>query len=314
MRLLFCLMGLSLWAACLAQDGIGTRNHRANSLLFLRFEPAGKKLGKGESSFTFGYVNANDFRVVGPIFEDYEIWRLSGKYSRGIDDQSEWGMEIPLVWRGRGMMDEIIDWWHANVLQWGATSRDLYPAYASRLFWFGVYDKGSAFGLGDVSVYFRRELCNGLSMRLGVELPTGSKSELLGSGGIDVGASIDYQKQLSERWFLNLQFAVVLQNGNVIPNVRDSIDQESASVVYIPNSKDQWILQWQSEKSPNRTGISVADGVHSLVSFGYRRKLDDNKDLTLYFSEDKDLFNDSIPALANIAPDFTFGVSYRIRL
>lgn len=298
----------------IAQGGIPTRNHRATSLLFLRFEPAAPALSSGQKELSYRYVNANDFRSLGSVFEDYEISRFSVVFRQAIGNDKEWFVEAPLVSRGGGFMDSLIDWWHANVLQWGGTDRDLYPKYQSRLFLFGEYEKGAATGLGDVTVGIRQSFGNGIDVRAALEFPTGSKSSFLGSGGLDFGVSIDYFKKLCNKWGFNAQLAVIFQGDSPLPRTNSVVDQESMSFVYSPNSRDSWIVQWQSERAPAKTGVAKADGVHSLLTFGYRRVLSEGKTLTLFFSEDKDLLNGSIPALANIGPDFTFGLAYSLKL
>lgn len=295
-------------------QGVPTRNHRATSLLFLRFEPAQATLSAGQKELTFRYVNANDFRLLGSVFEDYEISRISGVFRQALGNNREWFLEVPLVSRGGGIMDTLIDWWHANVLQWGGTDRGLFPDYQSRLFLSGEYDKGSATGLGDVTIGVRQSFQGRFVVRAAIELPTGNQSSLLGSGGLDFGVSLDYFGQISSRWSFNAQLAIVVQGDSSFPRTNSIVDQESASLVYTPNSKDAWLVQWQSERAPARTGVSKVDGVHSLLTFGYRRVMGGGKTLLLYFSEDQDLLDDNFPALANIGPDFSFGISYSFKL
>ena len=295
-----------------------TRNHRALSLLFLRFSPAQEALPPGSEQWTFIYTNANDFRVLpgigNPVLqEDYEISRLLIGFRTSPSRGTEWYFELPLVARGGGFMDSIIIWWHAHVLGWSRGARELFPEGRSKLSRAGRYDEGSAFGLGDATAGYRRDLPGGLVLRAAAELPFGNSGELLGSGSADLGFSLDVSRPLGKQWTVAVQAAVVLQgDGGRLDGVRGLVDQESLAVIWSPNSKDQWVAQWQSERAPVETGVSGADATHRLITFGYRRRMSASETLELFFSEDRDLFRGRAPLLANVGPDFTFGVIYRV--
>ena len=91
---------------------------------------------------------------------------------------------------------------------------------------------------------------------------------------------------------------------------RTLVHQEALALIYQPNSRDEWVLQWQGESSAVETGVSGSDATHRLVTFGYQRRLGTREFLQLYFSEDRDLFNGTWPEGANIGPDFTIGARW----
>lgn len=245
--------------------------------------------------------------------EDQETERLSIKFREGLGRGLEWSVEVPYLSRGGGFQDPIIDWWHANVLHWSDGLRDHTPFGRSRVTLPGA-SFGSASGLGDISGFIAKDLGRGLSLTAGIKLPTGDADKLLGSGGADIGL------YAQKRWSLGRRFSVYAQLGGVaqgkakeLDGTRGFVHQEGFGIVWQPNSRDAWIAQWQGEASALQTGIPESDATHRLITFGYKRKLSSRQVLDLYFSEDKDLFNNSFPEGASVGPDFTMGARINIR-
>ncbi|HRI43480.1 MAG TPA: DUF3187 family protein [Fimbriimonadaceae bacterium] len=318
MRLGLLVLLLALAHSIVGQelrDPIQTRNHRAISLMFLRM-PLGRlpdsTQAKGEWSIDL--TIANDLRRIGFLDEDAELDRISigRRWSLGAD-REVW-LEVPILARGSGFLDELIDWWHRNVLRWTDPARDFTPPRRSTIALAGEYSFGSASGLGDVTIGATQAFGPRLSASAALKLPTGDPSRLLGSGSFDAGLSVDYRAPIVRRWSLHAQVGLVAQGAATrLPSTRGLVDQEALAVIYARNSRDTWIFQWQSERSPIVTGVSGADATHRLITIGYRRRLSDRETLELFFSEDRDLFNGAFPEGANIGPDFTGGIRYRVR-
>lgn len=290
---------------------IQTRNHRAIALAFLRMPLAGPALGKGERAWEVGLTTANDFRSRPGMFEDAEIDRLEVLYRMGWQKNRELWFSGALLNRGGGFLDPIIDWWHRNILGWTDKIRDITPYGGSTILLDGEYQFGSAAGLGDVTVGLTQTLNPRLSASVALKLPTGDAARLMGSGAPDLGVSVDYRFPIARKFSGHAQVGVVLQGkATRLPATRSLIDQECLALIYTPNSRDSWIVQWQSERAPITTGARGADASHRLVTFGFRRQMSARETIELYFSEDRDLFNGKWPEGANVGPDFTAGVRY----
>lgn len=309
--------------ACVAggQDfgGVSTRNHRALSLPFLRIEPAFGVLSKARSGWDISWTIANDIRrepQSGPLIveEDQETSRVLLRRRQGTG-WGEWFAELPLLSRGGGFLDRIIDGWHANVLGWTDPLRDSTPFGRSRVFVSGSGEFGSAAGIGDAVFGAKLPFDHNLELTAAVKLPTGDAGSLLGSGAIDAAASIAWLMKINARWHSVVQLGLVAQGKPTrLRNARGLVDQESLAVVYRPNSKDQWSVQWQGESSALNSGSASSDAPHRLVTFGYRRRISSTQWLEGFFSEDRDLVSGSVPEVANVGPDFTAGLRLLIRL
>lgn len=309
------LLALGAHAALAEQPRpVDTRNHRAISLAFLRLPALGAPLAIGERAFEGGISLANDFRRFGLLDEDSEIARLDLRYRQNWGVGREFYVELPLMSRDGGFLDSIIDWWHRNILQWTDPVRDATDHNRSVVELAGEYRFGSAAGIGDLTVGVRQALCPRLTASVAIKLPTGDASRLMGSGAPDFGIALEGWTLISRRWTLYGQIGLVAQGrATRLSGTRGLVDQELLGLLFQANSRETWIVQWQSEMSPTVTGISGADATHRLITFAYRRRLSDTQTLELYFSEDRDLFNGRFPEGANVGPDFTCGVRFGVR-
>ena len=298
-----------------AQDihPIETRNHRAVTLAFLRLYPQTSVLPFGSKTWSTGITVANDLRRFGEgrslvADEDYELVRLELGYRQGLRNGAEWGVQVPILSRGSGFLDSIIDWWHAHTLRWGQSIRDITARYRSVVQLPGEPVFGSATGLGDISFTFAKELDKTVVLNAAVKLPTGDAGKLLGSGGIDLGMSLNAKTSFGRRWYGFAQAGIVAQgHPKELIYARALVHQEALGLVWKPNSRDEWVLQWQGATTALQTGYPKDDAAERLVTFGFQRRLSDHKRLELFFSEDRDLFTGNFPEGANIGPDLTFG-------
>lgn len=290
---------------------IATRNHRPMSLIFLRMPFAGEPLGVKERRLELDLTLANDFRRRLEVDEDSEVDRLGVTYRWGLGRSREVWVDGALLSRSGGFLDPIIDAWHRAVLGWSDRARITTERGRSVVALEGEYSFGSATGVGDVTVGITQRLGPRFAVSAAVKLPTGDAGRLLGSGAVDAGVSVEGWTPLGRGWSLYGQIGLIAQgNATRVSGSRSLVDQEAMALVWAKNSKDTWIAQWQSERSPTVTGVSAVDATHRLITFGYRRKLSEYATLELFFSEDRDLFNGRFPEGANIGPDFTAGARY----
>jgi len=225
----------------------------------------------------------------------------------------EWSVEVPILVRGGGVQDPLIDWWHANILHWSDGLRNSTPFGRSVVNVPGS-SFGSASGLGDISGFLAKNLGHGLTLTAGLKIPTGNADQLLGSGNVDAGLYAQKAWSLGRRVYLHTQLGVVAQGkAKDLDSARGLVHQEGLALVWQVNSRDAWVGQWQGESSAVVTGVPESDATHRLITIGYKRKLSHTQILDLYFSEDRDLFSGNFPEGANIGPDFTMGARLNIR-
>lgn len=295
---------------------ISTRNHRALSLPYLRFDQRDSILRAGERQWRLSFASANDsrLRTSGGLTteEDQETERLALTYRQGLASVGELSVEMPYLSRGGGFMDGLIRWWHANILHWQDPYRASQPDGRSVVSVPGA-SFGPASGLGDLSIFIKHPLGR-FTVEGGVKLPTGRAGALLGSGGADVGVAAKGAWDLRRRITLHALLGAVAQGkGTALPGTRGWVHQEGLALTWQPNGRDLWTAQWAGEASATVTGVPGSDGTHRQLTFGYRRLIRQGQNLELYFNEDRDVFNGKWPEGANIAPDWTIGLAYTWR-
>lgn len=316
---LVCLLVLPAVSG-LAQDfgPITTRNHRAIDLPFLRFDPMAGLVPEGHAEWDYSLTSANDSRSLprpGPatVIEDQETERAFVRYRKGLSNGREISFEVPYVYRWGGFLDAMIFDWHKDVLHWQDSFRASQP-FGQCIVQVPGSRYGAANGLGDVSVRAGQRLSRRVDLVAGVKLPTGNANNLIGSGGVDAGMAFQYRQALRGKWrFYGMAGFVAQSPGKSLQSVRGLVHQEAMALTWQPNSRDNWVAQWQSEASPVQTGVSGSDSSQRLITFGYQRKVRPGQMLELSFSEDRDVFNGRWPEGANIGPDFTAHVGYVVR-
>ena len=183
-------------------------------------------------------------------------------------------------------------------------------------------NQGSAFGLGETNVTLKRSLIaqtgrSSLAARLGVKIPTGNPTLLLGSGAFDAGLSLDGRYTLGRNIsvYANVGGALLGQADRHVraADAQPSAVQTLAALEYRANRRDSFVLQLDGSSRVVVTGNRLADGWQATATFGYQRVLDAHHLLLLSFSENGDIHNYSLPAFSNIGPDITFsaGVKWR---
>jgi hypothetical protein len=136
---------------------------------------------------------------------DGETWRASLLYKRGIGERWTVGVEVPLIRQSGGVLDDVIDGWHA-FFNLPEGNRNRLPEdrldfrYSDRNVNAFTID-GSSSGLGDTQVSFGREIGGDSRsfLRAIVKLPTGDGAALAGSGATDVAVTL-LRRGLTIRW------------------------------------------------------------------------------------------------------------------
>lgn len=303
------LLGL-LWAApvAAADDPVVVRNARALSLPFLRLTPRTDVDGLEKRRRFIRATVANDFRQTARSLEDYEVYRVEFGASEPTKGGClEWTAAAQTF--GGGFLDPIIDGWHSGLLGWSHPRRDRAPFGRSRIETDGRRTELGA-GLADLKVQWNRRDGNRV-FSVAVELPTGDARRALGSGDVDFGIGVGLPLFVGKRWSASLHLAGVWQGPNGgLDDVRPFVDQETVSFSYRARQDETWHVQWQSEASARQTGIPESDATHRIWVFAWRKQAAGGQTLEFYFTEDRDLFTGGFPALADVGPDFAFGVNW----
>lgn len=282
------------------------------SLAFLRLAPTSHIAEPGKTVHSYSLVGANEFRRSGPVDEDAETWRLGLTFSRGLSDGLEVFGEVPLYARGGGVMDSIIDWWHAAVISQNYPVREATPPGRSVISNPSGGPFHSAIGIGDLTVGIAKRVAAGTIVRSALKLPTGNAAQLLGSGAVDLGAAVDVQLKPAPAWTLDLNAGISFQgDATRLTGTRRAPYSSSIALTYVQSSRDAWTIQWNTEQAPTRTGLEELDQDHRTMSFGYQRLLPDGSVFQAYFSEDGDFLH--FPGGPTLGPDFTIGLRLIVR-
>jgi len=299
------LFGTSFHGAW-AQEPISNRNHRSINLTFARMPFTTRVMPRGEREFSIRYSSANEMRQVGTLLEDAEVTIIVPRWRWGGRD-GEILLEVPLVSRGGGFLDSIISGWHKSVLQYHDPVREARPKGQSVIRDAGRYSFGSATGIGDVTLVASRAVAPSVTAKALIKLPTGNPNDLLGSGRFDSGLGMTYRNRLHRQWEFATSVAIILQGGSArLPNVERTVSQWGAYLAYVPNSRDVWSIQIEQESRPMRTGFKAVDGPQRQSTIGFRRRLNSQESLELFFAEDGDWSS----LLGDVAPDFSIGLRW----
>ena len=156
--------------------------------------------------------NSNEY-----IYLDYESYRFNLSYQRGLSDNWNLKLDIPLVHTTGGVFDSAIDDWHAFF----GLERGNRPYVEDNQFqvFYSYQDQAlidldeSSTTLGDIQLAIARTLKedsnSSMSIWAAVKLPTGDEDYLSGSGATDVSAWFAMNQSISQNWFLNLNAGAV---------------------------------------------------------------------------------------------------------
>lgn len=258
------------------------------------------------------------------VYEDCEDERLWLNWRRGLDNRTDLSVELPIVWRNGGFMDDVLTAFHrltgiGTVDPDDFVGRDSVRKYQARLLLVDpsgrtLVDSAAAFGPGDASLYVKRRLAHSFSVRAGLKIPTGNQRRLLGSGSLDAGLALDGSFTVGRDFTVyGTAGAATLGHASIVPRARWLLWQYVLSVEYHPNSRDSFYWQFDGSPSAVHTGNRFADGTQGTALFGYRRRLDNTRSLYAAFAENGDIHDFKIPVFSNVGPDFTVTIGMEWR-
>lgn len=303
---------------------IAMRNARPFHLLFLQFAPQDPDvLERGQTRLGLQLDLLNNLLQPATgangasVREDNEMQRLQISYRKGLGRRLEAAVVVPILARNGGILDEKISAYHRLLgirgdLDDNPAGRDAQPRGRSVLFYRiasgQTVNAGEAFGVGDVSIFLKRELSRRrdgvLSLRAGLKAPTGSSSRYLGSGSFDAGMMLDARLSLARRVFLHSGVgAVAMGRAERLPGARRGMIQSTLGLEWSRRS-DSIVAQIDANSRAITTGNAFADGAPVAVSVGYKRDLKNGRTFTMAFSENGDYHFYKAPLFGNVAPDF----------
>jgi hypothetical protein len=225
MRALTVLFLLAACSACAAlghtddpkprvRGPIPSRTQEPIKLTFLAFRPRAAEVqpeGTKELRITSAYSSIFENGDIGTeqVVLDGEIWRTGFAMTWGIGPRTDLEVEVPVVFATSGFLDRFVESWHSFFAfpDGGREERERFT-YEMRVEKDGddIYQMESdEAGLGDIPIVIAHQVLDegesapAVTLRAGVELPTGSESNGFGNGGWDWGGGVIAQKSWG-RW------------------------------------------------------------------------------------------------------------------
>jgi hypothetical protein len=307
-------------------------NERPFQAIFLHLPPQNPDvLPRGRAALGAQLDIANNLLAPRPdpngarVVEDFETQRLKLSYRKGLGRGLEWGVSSNLTARNRGFLDAPIEWYHSLLNLDGEgldnpPGRDRVPRHRSILFFQNAagqgVNEGSAFGLGDTSFWLKKQLSQGRfssAARVALKAPTGSEGKILGSGGFDVGFSVDARYQFAKRWAFFANAGAAKFGNSDIPGAKSGGWQAGMGFEWRISRRASIIAQMDAASRAVSTGHSFADHTPIIGSIGFKKQLSEKSAFWIALGENGDYHNYHAPFFGNIGPDsnLTFGYEWR---
>jgi len=210
----------------------------------------------------------------------------SGVFLRyGATERLELAVEVPVLFRHRGIMDGMI-----QAVERGTTGlapdrralKDAGHAFSVRSGGRTVMSgKEGVVGLGDASVMGKYQLlaetesAPAVSLRAAIKIPTGDEPRFLGSGSPDYGVGLAIEKRVARNWMVYGNVNGVLPTGRIAGYSLQPVVSALAAVEYLWSKDFSLTAHFDYFSSPlHGTGTSVFDkGVtEAVLGFSYRLK------------------------------------------
>lgn len=245
---------------------------------------------------------------------DMEITELNIRYKKDIKGFFEFDVDIPLFILSNGFMDGFLNAYHSTFGfdDYGRPNRPLNSfLYEIRRDGVRVIKGEKGIGLGDIRFGFKRTLFSGerlnMSIRGGVELPTGDADRGFGNGSIDGDIALLVDKALTERFMTYWNIGTVFTGDLVASERLDLRDflYAGLSVEAMLRRDLSFIVQFEGHRSIYpETGLKAVDTCAYILAFGARYYL---KDKAIEFSLTEDISKGA-------APDFILNITYKMEI
>ena len=258
---------------------------------------------------------------------EFEDQRGYFGYARGLGRGEEVDIRVPIIGRNGGILDRLIDNVHTIVGAKGGGRGGLKPfqmlfqvrnAAGQTI----INDSEATTGLGDTVLEYRKRLSAvrddvadvhriGASLRAILKLPTGSSSDLLGSGAADYGLGLATTWRPLRRLAAHGDLSIVEFGKPTIPNLtlssRTSV-QSVISLEYLIDGRTSLVGQTDDAPAPFQSGLSYPDRPRRAFTIGFWRQI--NRENRVYLS----MTQNDIGPLAKMAPDVTLSTGIEAHL
>lgn len=307
-----------------------TENGRPYQAAFLHFSAQNPDvLTRNRTQFGVQFDVANDLLIPNDsngssVREDFETGRAKIEIRRGIGRNLELGASTQYIVRDGGSLDNAISLYHHLLGISGdgpdnPQGRDNIARNQDRLFFQDAQgngiDIGGKNGFGDTTLSLKRQFSAGKlasAARIGLKIPTGSESKILGSGGFDAGIDFDARYAFAPNLALFGNVAALRFGKSDLPNTESSGAQGGLGLEY-QGHRASVVMQIDAQSRTLTTGNSFADQTPVLASVGYKRDIGNGKRVWASFSENGDYHNFNAPFFGNIGPDFTLSLGFEVR-
>lgn len=256
-----------------------------------------------------------DERLGERVLLDGETKRIELTYRRGLSARWEIGFELPYLWHESGGLDQLVDTWHEFIALEGGfrasqAQDQLDFRYADASGPLLNFSRNSN-GIGDIRLIagYRpfADSRPGFAIRLGLKLPTGDSSELLGSGGTDLSLGIAGDAPAlfgltGLSGFYRLSTVLVGEPELLGDRYRDVIGHASLGFGYILGSSVELRLQGALRTAAYDSAVEVLGDPSGTLTFGGIIRLTDRLRLSIAVGED---------VKVRSAPDVTLQMSLR---
>ena len=153
-----------------------------------------------------------------------------------------------------------------------------------------------------------KSLNSGINVRSEIKVPSGNEEGLLGSGGTDIGLSVDYARNISSHWIWGVMVSLTyLSDGAFELRQQKHIAALGSHLVYRVKPRFALKLQWDLNSAPYQSlSLVPLTKPGGVLSFGGTIRLTDQDRIDLFFME-------NLPH-AETAPDFGFKLEFARRI
>lgn len=256
------------------------------------------------SNITVSAFTPSTSQFVLPLYAidiDLEVSRFTLDFRYGLYDNLEIGLEIPYISLSSGYLDNFIEGVEDGIGARTPRSRERQGSYNFDYSFryndeYLINEKDHKGGLGDIVLNAKYQLVKeawywlwpNVSLRAAIKFPTGSESDLVGSGEFDYGIGLLVDKTFFERFFIYLGGNAVRIKKPSVLSILD-IDEE----IYSYMLAIEWFLTKRfsvvTQVSGNTTPYPESDtnpldnDAHDwLVGVNYRLKK--NSDISWNFA------------------------------
>lgn len=238
----------------------------------------------------------------------------------GVTDRLEVGMEVPALYRYRGILEGAITATERATTGL-APGRDrlMNTGFAFNMTRDGrpLFSGGeNVLGLGDITLIGKYQLQArsedrpAVALRVALKVPSGDEGRFFGSGHTDVGAGLALEQAVGARWILYGNLNGIFPTGNVAGLSLTPAVSAIAAVEYLWSPTLSLVAQLDYYSSPFRkTGTKILDKGVTEAAFGFSYKIRKQILWQVYGVENLDFIRDS-------AADFTLStvITYRFDL